>query len=428
MLGGAVRALNLPLVLAGLIVGALLMQWRLSRRTIASIDSRRRLPEEAFVGQSFSVRFLVTNRNPWLPAMLLRFDDRILAADDLPNLAAAKSHRDNNPKWQRKLQRAVLSLFQGKSVGIVSSCGLGIVSPNRTVEAKYDCIAVKRGRYDFGPSVVSTGMPLGLLLVKKAISDRQSIYVFPQILELRRDWRRHLQSRGGGAATTARRSGASDGDFFGLRSWQAGDSRRWIHWRTTARIGEPAVRQFEQQRRFDVCILVDVFSPWNSISPDSTENESTEKLSASDAVELAISAAASLITQIVPTPTNRVALAVAGTKNSVIVNGGSRQQLNAMLRILADVTASTFPDLDAAVEQVFRTIGQPQDLVVISPRIVPASAERLVKSLSGRCSLRWYSVADGSIDCLVHRPKSFSASCDAVVPNHGIVRNGVDAL
>lgn len=203
-------------------------------------------------------------------------------------------------------------------------------------------------------------------------------------------------------ATTARRTGASDGDFFGLRSWQAGDSRRWIHWRTTARIGEPAVRQFEQQRRFDVCVLVDVFCPIESVLSESTQASAA----ADDAVELAISAAATLIMQIVPTPTNRVALAVSGTKNSVIINGGNRQQLNAMLRILADVTPSTFPDLVDAVEQVFRTIGQPQDLVVISPRTVPSSAERLVKTLSGRCSLRWYSVADGSLDLLVERPKS----------------------
>jgi len=399
MLGGAVRASNLPLVLAGLVVGTLLMQWRLSHRTIAAIDSRRRLPDEAFVGQPFSIRFLVTNRSDWLPAMLLRFDDFIVE----PGESRLENTSSETNRSKRSWGRMFAALFQPNASRAMASCGVGQVTPRRTVEAKYDCLVTKRGRYDFGPSVVSTGMPLGLLLVKKSISDRQSIYVFPQLLGLRRDWRRHLQTRGGGMATTARRTGASDGDFFGLRSWQAGDSRRWIHWRTTARIGEPAVRQFEQQRRFDVCVLVDVFCPIESVLSESTQASAA----GDDAVELAISAAATLITQIVPTPTNRVALAVSGTKNSVIINGGNRQQLNAMLRILADVTPSTFPDLVDAVEQVFRTIGQPQDLVVISPRTVPSSAERLVKTLSGRCSLRWYSVADGSIDLLVERPKSF---------------------
>jgi len=395
MLGGSVRASNLPLVLAGLVVGALLMQWRLSHRTIAAVNSRRRLPDEAFVGQSFSIRFLVSNRSEWLPAMLLRFDDRIVAPGDIGYVNSANETKPPSFFFGRIWG----ALFHGNSLGSVASCGVGKIAARRTVEASYECTVTKRGRYDFGPSVVSTGMPLGLLLVSKASADRQSLYIFPQILSLRRDWRRHLQSRGAGMATTARRSGASDGDFFGLRSWQAGDSRRWIHWRTTARIGEPAVRQFEQQRRFDVCLLVDVFCPI-----ESALLEPTEAAAAKEAVELAISAAATLITQLAPTPTNRVALAVSGTKNSVMVSGGNRQQLNAMLRILADVTPSTFPDLVDAVEQVFRTIGEPQDLVVISPRIVPSSAERLVKILSGRCSLRWYSVADGSLDLLVERP------------------------
>jgi len=41
MVGGAIRGFNLPLVLAGLIVGALLMHWRLGRRTIEAIECRR---------------------------------------------------------------------------------------------------------------------------------------------------------------------------------------------------------------------------------------------------------------------------------------------------------------------------------------------------------------------------------------------------
>lgn len=385
MVGGAIRGFNLPLVLAGLVIGALLVHWRLGRRTMEAIECRRRLPDEAFVGQPFPVRFLVTNHSRWMPAWLIRIDDRIDSSSGDRDQASAKGSQFlSMPRWR-------------EAVSALASCGVGTVAPGRTVVASYDCTASKRGRYRFGPSLVSTGVPLGLLLVQQADDDPQSICVYPELLTLRRDWRRRLQSRSGGMATTARRSGASDGDFFGLRSWQAGDSRRWIHWRTTARIGEPAVRQFEQQHRFDLCILVDAFLPAEGLNSSSSN--------AADSLELAISTAATLLTHIVPTPANRVALAVAGKVNAVVAGGGSRGQLATMLQILAEAIPSAEPDLVASVDNVFRSLGKPQDLVVVSPRELPKAAEKIGKLLSGRCSLRWYSVKDGSIDLLVERIK-----------------------
>ncbi|MGV3484201.1 MAG: DUF58 domain-containing protein [Planctomycetaceae bacterium] len=385
MVGGAIRGFNLPLVLAGLIVGALLMQWRLGRRTIEGLDCRRRMPDEAFVGQPFCVRFLVCNRGRWLPAWLIRIDDQVDSSDAGITRRAA----------------SFLSLPIWREPGsFVASCGVGTVAPGRTVVTSYECVAAKRGKYFFGPASVSTGAPLGLMLVKLSRPEKQSIFIFPELLTLRRDWRRRLQSRSGGVATTARRSGASDGDFFGLRSWQAGDSRRWIHWRTTARIGEPAVRQFEQQRRFDLCILVDAFAPFDELDSD----PSTHRL-ASESLELTVSTAASLLTHIAPTPTNRIALAVAGAEVSVVTGGGSRGQLTAMLQRLAEVVPARDPALIDAVDKVFRSVGKPQDLVVISPRAIPASAENMGRLLSGRCSLRWFCVADGTIDLLVERTR-----------------------
>ena len=54
MLGGALRGFNLLLVLAGLLVGTLVMQWRWSRRSVESIGVRRRLSPEAFAGDAVS--------------------------------------------------------------------------------------------------------------------------------------------------------------------------------------------------------------------------------------------------------------------------------------------------------------------------------------------------------------------------------------
>ena len=191
MVGGAVRGFNLPLVLAGLITGAMLMNWRLARGTIDAIDCRRRLPSEAFAGRPFTVRFVLTNKHRWLPALLLRVDDHVLAPSDI-----------HSPR-PKPVTRWFMALLRPETFGSIATCGMGRIMPLRTVVAKYECLAMRRGCYTIGPAVVSTGMPIGLLLAKKKVAEEQAIYVFPRLLSLRRDWRRHLQSRSGGTATTA---------------------------------------------------------------------------------------------------------------------------------------------------------------------------------------------------------------------------------
>jgi hypothetical protein len=74
-----------------------------------------------------------------------------------------------------------------------------------------------------------------------------------------------------------------------------------------------------------------------------------------------------------------------------------------MLRLLSDLAPSDKPDLSSAVDQVFRSVGKPQDLLIISPRAMPAEAEEIRTLVNGRCTLRWYSTEDGTIDLLVDR-------------------------
>ena len=170
-------------------------------------------------------------------------------------------------------------------------------------------------------------------------------------------WLQRLRSRSGGATTTARRNGPVEGDFFGLREWQTGDSPKWIHWRTTARIGQLAVRQFEQHRRFDTCILVDAFAA------DDQDSE---------AVESAISLAATFLVHLVGSPANQVVLAVAGKQADAVIGGGSDHGERRMLGVLTDLGATATPRLGEAVSKAMRMVGYTQDLVVVSPRSLAA--------------------------------------------------------
>lgn len=354
MLGGALRGFNLLLVLAGLLVGALIVQWRWSKRSVESVSVNRRLPPEAFAGKSFRVRFRLHNRSRFMPAWMMRVEDTIQ-----------------------------LLSSSGKE-STVAVCGVGVITPSQTVVPYFDCLVTRRGVYRFGPATISTTFPFSLIVSRQTADAEVELSVYPKLLHLRARWQRNLLSRTGGVTVTARRSGPTEGDFFGLREWQTGDSPKWIHWRTTARLGEPAVRQFEQQRRFDTCVLVDGFVP------DTTSGE-TE-------AETAISLAATFLVHLVGSPSNRLVLAIGAETSEAVVGGGSREGKRRMLSMLAEMKPCREPQLGEAALKALHIVGQTQDLIVVSTRDLP-DALRDDDSLSNvlqpwvrRGSIRWINV------------------------------------
>lgn len=400
MLGGAIRAYNLPLLLAGLLTGTLVLQWRWSRLTVLVVRVQRRLPGEAFAGEPFPVRFLLTNVSRRLPAWLLRVDDAVHL-------------RGEHRRWAEQWRGAANPTLK-------ASCGLGVLPAQRTLSAQYECLLVRRGRYEFGPASLSTGFPLGLMIAQRSDREKETLYVFPRRLPLVRHWHRELHSRVGGSTTTAPRSGFQEGEFFGIRNWQAGDSRRWIHWRTSARIGEPAVRQYEQQRRFELCIVVDAYR--GATTPHGHGNPAAD--AADEALESVISAAATLVTELVATPTNKVGLAIAGERAIALTSGGGREHTLAMLRHLTELAGSPQPDVIGAIRQMIRTSGRPRDLVVLSPRPVLENMQELVDLIGKRSSLQWRSVADGSLQRIVECSPAATAAVESKASPPIPVRSG----
>jgi uncharacterized protein (DUF58 family) len=249
---------------------------------------------------------------------------------------------------------------------------------------------------------VSSGSPLGLLIYYRRVPQVSSLWVFPECLPLRPEWRDRLSSRGGGDALSARRSGGVDGEFFGIRGWRAGDSRRWIHWRTTARIGEPAVRQFEQDRRLQFCILLDAYVPDPERLPEaSREGLAGRDAAAEAALETVIRVAASIVTQLSGVAGNRIGLVLAGDHTTALVTVGGREQTIGILRALAELAGHPNPDLEEAIRQAHHHLGKPRAWLVLSPR---RQSDLPVETFAnwfadGACT--WLSTLDGSLDGLL---------------------------
>lgn len=121
----------------------------------------------------------------------------------------------------------------------------------------YRLPTTRRGLIDVGPLDLRFGDPLGLTRGTVRASDRITLVVHPELLDLG-----VLHAIAGHDPTADQqpiRALASGGDeFFALRPYVIGDELRRVHWRASARTGELVVRQDERPRTGRVTVLLDL--------------------------------------------------------------------------------------------------------------------------------------------------------------------------
>lgn len=115
----------------------------------------------------------------------------------------------------------------------------------------------RRAVIPVGPATSVRGDPLGLLRRSVPWTEPVPLFVHPRTISLG-----HL-----GAGVLRDLEGQetpdlspSDLAFHALRPYEPGDDRRFIHWLTTARVGELMVRQFTDTRRAHLAVLLDATS------------------------------------------------------------------------------------------------------------------------------------------------------------------------
>jgi len=236
VVGAALRDINLLFILAGMMMGPLLFNWRLVVLAVRRLEVNRRLPEQVFAGRPFLVEIYGENQRRHLGSSMLVVEDAI----------ASEGAEDGQPKDGRKA-----------SVRVV----LPFVPARQTRKEAYRITLPRRGKYRFGPLQVSTRFPMGLVKATFRFKHFEKIVAFPKLGRLSPHWMRLLESKRYGRHQVHSRQGPTDGDYYGLREWRPGDSKRWIHWRTTAKLGKLAVRQFEQQQNRDMAIVLDLWQP-----------------------------------------------------------------------------------------------------------------------------------------------------------------------
>lgn len=368
IVGGATfRDINLLFVLAGLMIGPFLYNWRMVALSVQRLAVERVLPDYVVAGQPFRVEIYGENQRRKMGSWVLVFEDAVLP-DPSPD----------NPAGGEPAKAGVIIPYVG---------------PGNRERAAYRLTLPQRGRYRFGPLRVSSRFPLGLVKATARLPNYRRIVVGPRLGRLKPYWVRLLDRQRFGRQQVQHRQGPIDGDFYGVRDWRSGDSKRWIHWRASARLGALAVRQFEQQQDQDLVLVLDL---WAGQTPRDEER---------GRVELAISFAATVVDQMTRRNSGRLAVAVAARQTGCWSGRATAVFGRQILERLAMVQSTHEERLSEVLNNLVLNVPLGARILVVSTRSDSLEPLRLREGLAGKprhqralANVNWLDVSTAQLD------------------------------
>jgi uncharacterized protein (DUF58 family) len=269
--------------------------------------------------------------------------------------------------WVVVLEDTIARVRNGQSQRrVYPTAWLPHLNAQSTQHTQYHGRIELRGRYRFGPLRLISRFPLGLFARTITLSDstnearetemratdsaaHEELFVYPRVGRLTAAGRRIWGSAAHGALHTPRK-GRAENEFHGLRDWQRGDSRRMIHWRSTAKRGDIVVREFEDAAQQDIGIVLDLGRFSASISRNGA------------VIERGVQVAATLVTEAAQRTGARIVLALAGERETLLEETASARTRERMLAALAEVEPALLGDgaaiaqHDARVEALVRSV------------------------------------------------------------------------
>jgi uncharacterized protein (DUF58 family) len=299
---------NLLYMLLGAMLGFIVVSSWLSEQVIREIHVERLAPRAVTVGREMRLTYAVTNRKPRIPTMALEISEA-----GLPNRA------------------------------FVGHVGAGATGHARSLNT-----FVRRGVYRLGTVTLSTCFPFGLFLKERDLEIAGEIVVWP-----RTDRPVPVPAPGGGrvprSGLSTRTVAGQRGEYRGLRTYRPGDDPRDIHWRSSARLREPVIREYERDGAHTRWICLDL------------------KAEPGDAAEAAVEVAAALAER--ASSESRSFALVAGDR--VVEPGEGPGQLERVLDALARV------EFDPGAPPVSPPV-DPATCVLVSVHGAPGYGDTLV--------------------------------------------------
>ncbi len=208
---------NLLYLLLGGMLGLIVLSGWLSEQALRSLIVRRRVPRGITAGEPARIGYEVTNNKKRMPTLALEV----------------------------------------REAGSGQRAFMAGVAPGATSFARADITYERRGIYLLVELTLATTFPFGLFTKERDIELGGTIIVWPRTDRVVRP-----PMPGG---TRARRmgslaagAGGGRGEYRGLREYRSGDDPRDVHWRSTARLQTPVVREYERDESDTLWLCLDL--------------------------------------------------------------------------------------------------------------------------------------------------------------------------
>ncbi len=313
-------------VLASLVLGAAVAGALIPPLMVRGIEVERRAPEEAFAGETVSVDLIVRNT----------------------------TRRTN-------LALSIADAYIAETVAFVDGIG-----PHEEVVLTTARSGARRGVVDGEPVRLRSSAPFGVATASRRIPAPGRTVVYPRVVRV--DWVPEAASatKPIDEAHVRSRKGVGQ-DFISVREYQQGDSLRYVHWPTTAHLGQLMVREFEQELPRRLGIVVDT---WADAGGAGNTDESV--------LDVACAAAASVALHGLGVG-HPLAMASARDRDMVALDDPDAPEA---LTWLAGLRAPGGPPLETVLPQVLPLLGRLDTLVVVMPSWAPNAAASLAESLA----------------------------------------------
>jgi uncharacterized protein (DUF58 family) len=207
---------NLLFLMLGGMLGFITLSGWLSEQMLRRLSVRRRVGR-ATAGEPARITYEVRNGNRRLPAFSIE------AGED-----------------------------RSKARGWIAA-----IDPGETGFARAETAWSERGVYPLETVTLSTSFPFGLFVKERDVDLAGEAVVWPRADRPVREPRPHGERVRRSGEAFAGQAGAR-GEFRALRPYRPGDDPRDVHWRTTARVGAPVVREYERDRSRALWLCLDL--------------------------------------------------------------------------------------------------------------------------------------------------------------------------
>ncbi|MGE5673380.1 MAG: DUF58 domain-containing protein [Mycobacterium leprae] len=283
------------------------------------------------VGKSLGVRVRIDNESV-LPLSWVEVDDatgRQLVSVDLPHQATSV------PMWGSRM-------------------------------INYKLTARRRGHYVVGPIRLTLGDPFGVFVGQKDCHSKSTITVYPRVHAI--EGLTVPLSQPFGPVRTRERAFEDPSNQAELRKYRPGDNPRHIHWKSTARMGDLMLREYELNATTQMMLFPDLCESAQTGAAQS--DVSTEETT----VEIAASLANLGVRHRV-----EVGLVCHAQERFAVMAGQGQRAFREILEVLARVQAHGHLPIEQVLEREAAHLSGKSTMVVITPRLTARLADTLIR-------------------------------------------------